>query len=136
MRSGPSRPSRSRAAARVMADGVALVHLAVSFFIPFGGLLVWAGVAPLWLHLPIAAWGVYVHAADRTCPLTPLEQGLRARAGVPSYSGGFVAQYLLPRRWRGRAAPEGQSCAAYNYTVAAGILLANVCIYALAFGAG
>ena len=131
---GPARPSRTRAAARVIADGVALVHLGVSIFIPFGGLLVWAGVAPLWLHLPIAAWGVYVHAADRTCPLTTLEQGLRTRAGVPNYSGGFVAQYLLPRRWRDRAAPAGASSAAYNYAVAAGILLVNVGIYALAFG--
>jgi uncharacterized protein DUF2784 len=134
--SSPPRPSPWRAAVRIMADGVALVHLGVSFFIPFGGLLVWAGLAPLWLHLPIAAWGVYVHAADGTCPLTPLEKGLRTRAGVPTYSGGFVAQYLLPRRWRARAEPGGRSCATYNYTVAAGILLANVGIYALAFGRG
>ena len=123
-----------RVATRILADGVALVHLTVSFFIVFGGLLVWAGLAPLWLHLPIAAWGVYVHAVNGTCPLTPLEQGLRARAGAPSYSGGFVAQYLLPRRLRDCAAPEGAATTAYNYTVAAGILLANVAIYALAFG--
>ena len=130
----PPRPRPARTAARVMADGVALVHLGISFFIPFGGLLVWARLAPLWLHLPIAAWGVYVHAADRTCPLTPLEQRLRTRAGVPSYSGGFVAQYLLPRRWRGRAAPAGAPSATFNYGVATGIVLANVCIYALAYG--
>ena len=125
-----------RIATRILADGVALVHLAVSFFIPFGGLLVWAGLAPIWLHLPVAAWGVYVHAVDGTCPLTPLEQGLRTRAGVPTYSGGFVAQYLLPRRWRDRATPAGASTAAYNYTIAAGILALNVGIYALAFGQG
>ena len=125
-----------RYASRALADGIALLHLAVSFFIPFGGLLVWAGLAPLWLHLPVAAWGVYVHAADRTCPLTPLEQGLRTRAGVPTYHGGFVAQYLLPRRWRDRAAPAGASTATYNYAVAAGILLVNAGIYALAFGRG
>ncbi len=120
-------------ATRVLADGVALVHLAVSAFIVLGGLLVWAGVAPLWLHLPVAVWGVYVHVADRTCPLTPLEQGLRARAGAPNYSGGFVEQYLLPRRWRARAEPGGHSSAAYNYAVASAIVLANVCIYGLAF---
>ena len=125
-----------RTATRVLADGVALVHFAVSAFIVLGGLLVWAGVAPLWLHLPVAAWGVYVHAAVRTCPLTPLEQGLRVRAGIPTYTGGFVQQYLLPRRWRGNSAPAGAPSAAYNYTVAGGILAANVVIYAIAFGMG
>ena len=123
-----------RFATRVLADGVALVHLVVSAFILLGGLLVWARLAPLWLHLPVAAWGVYVHATNGTCPLTPLEQGLRTRAGVPTYDGGFVAQYLLPRRWRDRAAPAGAATAAYNYAVAGGILLVNVGIYALAFG--
>jgi hypothetical protein len=120
--------SRARPAVLVLADGVALLHFGVSAFIVFGGLLVWAGLAPLWLHLPVAAWGIWVHAADRTCPLTPLEQRLRARAGAPSYSGGFVARYLLPRSWR-RADPRRR-----DRWVALGILAANVVIYGVTFG--
>ena len=119
---------RARITTRVLADGVALVHFGVSAFIVLGGRVVWAGVTPIWLHLPVAAWGVYVHAADRTCPLTPLEQGLRARAGAPSYSGGFVEQYLLPRRWRG-ADPRRR-----DRLVALAILAVNAIIYAAIFG--
>jgi len=30
------------------------------------------------------------------CPLTPLENWLRAHGGAAGYAGGFVEQYLLP----------------------------------------
>jgi len=31
-----------------------------------------------------------------TCPLTPLENALRTRAGLQGYEGGFVEHYVLP----------------------------------------
>ncbi|PYP08664.1 MAG: hypothetical protein DMD59_11520 [Gemmatimonadetes bacterium] len=30
------------------------------------------------------------------CPLTPLENGLRTRAGQAGYGGGFIEHYLVP----------------------------------------
>ena len=50
--------------------------------------------APL-LHLPAAAWGVYVELSGGLCPLTPLENRLRIAAGEAGYTGGFIEHYLL-----------------------------------------
>ena len=60
-----------------------------------GGLLVlrWPRVA--WVQLPAAVWGMVIEWAGWICPLTPLENSLRARGGAAGYVGGFVEHYLL-----------------------------------------
>jgi hypothetical protein len=65
-------------------------------FVVLGGLLVlrWRGV--IWVHLPCALWGAFVELTGRVCPLTPLENSLRAAAGEPGYTGDFVVRYILP----------------------------------------
>ena len=80
---------------RVAADAVLLLHLGFILFVLLGGLLVlrWRW-APL-LHLPAAAWGVYVELSGGLCPLTPLENRLRSAAGEAGYTGGFIEHYLL-----------------------------------------
>ena len=79
---------------RVLADAVLVLHLGFIVFVVVGGLLAlrfrWA---PL-LHLPAAAWGVFVEASGGVCPLTPLENTLRRSAGGSGYSGGFIEQYV------------------------------------------
>ena len=77
------------------ADAVLLLHLGFILFVLLGGLLVlrWRW-APL-LHLPAAAWGVYVELSGGLCPLTPLENRLRSAAGEAGYTGGFIEHYLL-----------------------------------------
>ncbi|HNV03361.1 MAG TPA: DUF2784 domain-containing protein [Vicinamibacterales bacterium] len=81
---------------RVLAAAVVLLHLAFVVFVVAGGLLVlrrrWAAA----VHLPAAAWGVFVEFSGRICPLTPLENRLRALGGGAAYSGDFVDQYLMP----------------------------------------
>jgi Protein of Unknown function (DUF2784) len=81
---------------RLLADAVVALHLAFILFVVGGGLLVarWRRLA--WLHLPALAWGVLVEWAGWICPLTPLENALRARAGLAGYAGGFVEEYLIP----------------------------------------
>ncbi|MBM3777604.1 MAG: DUF2784 domain-containing protein [Acidimicrobiia bacterium] len=81
---------------RALADGVLLLHLAFIAFVLAGGLLAlrWRRV-PL-VHLPAALWGVFVEASGGICPLTPLENLLRQRAGDAGYTGGFVEHYLVP----------------------------------------
>ena len=49
-----------------------------------------------WLHLPAAAWGVAIEFGGWVCPLTPLENRLRMRAGLAGYPGGFLEHYVLP----------------------------------------
>ena len=79
-----------------LADQVLIVHLAFVVFDLCGGLLVlkWRGVA--WLHLPAVTWGAFVEFSGWICPLTPLENWLRALGGVATYRSDFIAQYLLP----------------------------------------
>ena len=72
------------------------VHVVFVVFAAAGGLLVlrWPRVA--WLHVPAAAWAVFVELSGGSCPLTPLENELRERGGLQPYSGDFVANYVFP----------------------------------------
>jgi len=78
------------------ADLVLIVHLAFVVFVLGGGLLMlkWRWIA--WLHLPAALWGAVVEFTGEICPLTPLENWLRAQGGEIPSSSDFIAQYLLP----------------------------------------
>jgi hypothetical protein len=80
----------------MLADLIVVIHFAFVLFVVLGGLLVlrWRWVA--YLHLPAAIWGALIEFAGWICPLTPLENRLRAAAGSAPYQGGFVEHYLLP----------------------------------------
>ena len=80
----------------LLADLVLIVHLAFVVFVLCGGLLVlrWRWIA--WLHMPAIAWGAFVEFSGWICPLTPLENWLRAQAGQTGYRSDFVAYHLLP----------------------------------------
>lgn len=80
---------------RLAADAVLLLHLLFIVFVLGGGLLALQWRHMPWLHLPAAAWGVFIEASGGICPLTPLENRLRALAGQAGYAGGFVEHYLL-----------------------------------------
>src|SRR5262245_58367312 len=80
---------------RVAADVLVAIHLAFVIFVPFGALLAlkWHWVP--WLHLPAAAWGLFLEMTGRACPLTDLENALRVRGGESGYAGGFIDHYLV-----------------------------------------
>lgn len=78
-----------------LADAVVLLHLAYIVFVMLGGLLVLRWPRLAWLHLPAAAWGVAVEWSGWICPLTPLENTLRQRAGLQAYGGDFIQHYVL-----------------------------------------
>ncbi len=81
---------------RLLADAVLILHLAFIVFVVAGGWLAlrWAWMP--WLHLPAAVWGIVIELSGWICPLTPLENALRASGGEAGYAGGFIAEYLLP----------------------------------------
>ena len=81
---------------RVAADCVVVAHLAFVVFVVLGGLLVFRWPRAPWVHLPAAAWGVFIELGGGVCPLTPLENALRRLGGEAGYGGGFVEHYLLP----------------------------------------
>jgi len=80
---------------RLLADGVLVFHLLFVLFVLLGGLIVvrWPRVA--WLHLPAAAWGMWIEFSGSICPLTPLEQHWRQFGGQGGYEGGFIDHYVV-----------------------------------------
>jgi hypothetical protein len=80
----------------LLADLVVVIHFCFVLFVILGGLLVLRWPRLAYLHLPAAAWGVLIEFAGWVCPLTPLEQSLRLKAGEQGYSGSFIEHYVLP----------------------------------------
>lgn len=81
---------------RFLADVTVVAHLAFIAFVVFGGLFVLRQPRWAWLHLPAVLWVVWLEFTGAACPLTPLENSLRTRAGDAGYAGGFIDHYLIP----------------------------------------
>jgi hypothetical protein len=80
-----------------LADIVMLLHFGFILLVIFGGLLALRWQRFALVHLPAAVWALFLELKPGTlCPLTPLEQILRQRAGEPTYTGGFIGHYLGP----------------------------------------
>jgi hypothetical protein len=93
---------------RATADLVVAVHAAFVVFVVLGALLVahWPRLA--WVHLPAAAWGVFIEFRGWICPLTPLENYLRQRGGSSAYQGEFIEHYILPLLYPANLTPRVQ----------------------------
>jgi hypothetical protein len=96
-------------------------------FVVLGGLLVLRWPRLAYVHLPAAGWGVLIEFAGWVCPLTPLEQSLRLKAGEQGYSGSFVEHYVLPLLY--------PSALTRTIQVALGVIViaVNLCIYGYLF---
>src|SRR5215203_1076031 len=94
--SNSSCPRSDIMAYALLADLVVLLHLVFVLFVLAGGILAlrWPRLARL--HLPAAAWGAIVEISGSVCPLTPLENWLRTRAGNMAYETDFISHYGLP----------------------------------------
>ena len=112
---------------RLAAETVLLLHLAFIVFVIAGA----AGAARWpWLpiiHLPAAAWGVFVEITGRVCPLTTAENYLRLKAGELGYAESFVEHYLLAIIYPAGLTREIQ------FALAAMIVAINVALYAWLF---
>lgn len=80
----------------ILADIVLVLHFAFILFVVFGGLLALRRPRLIWLHVPVALWGMLIEFIGWTCPLTPLEKSLRRSGGEAGYEGGFVEHYIAP----------------------------------------
>lgn len=114
----------------LLADLVLVVHFIFVLFVALGGVLVlrWPRIA--WAHLPAAAWGIAIEFGGWVCPLTPLENGLRALAGESTYRGDFIARYLLPVIY-----PEGLTRET-QIALGTAALLGNAAIYVMVWRRG
>ena len=111
--------------ASIAADVVVVLHLVFIFFVAFGAALLWRWPALVWLHVPAMLWGVYAEWSGTVCPLTPLENRLRALAGEGGYGGGFVDHYLLPLIYPAALTREVQ------WAIGGAVVLVNAVLYVL-----
>ena len=81
---------------RALADLLVVAHFGFIVFVLLGGLLALRRGWLAWLHLPAAAWGIFIEVSGGFCPLTPLENQLRLLSGTAGYPGGFIEHYLMP----------------------------------------
>jgi hypothetical protein len=109
----------------LLADLVVVAHFAFIAFAALGGLLVLRWPRAAWLHLPAVAWGIGIELSGGICPLTPLENRLRAAAGETGYAGGFIEHILLPVIYPPDLGRETQ------LSLAAALALANAALYLL-----
>ena len=110
---------------RWLADLVVIVHALFVVFVLVGAFLALRWRWIVWLHVPAAVWGVLIEYGGWICPLTPLENSLRVRAGQSTYSGDFIQHYLL-----GALYPQGLTRAT-QFVLGSTALLVNVVAYTL-----
>jgi hypothetical protein len=110
---------------RLLANAVVVVHALFILFVVFGGFLAWRWRWVAAIHVPCAVWVVLLEFRGWICPLTPLENALRTRAGQAGYSGGFVEHYLLPAIYPSGLTPRVQMALGMF------VLVVNVLVYAV-----
>ncbi|MGQ0734532.1 MAG: DUF2784 domain-containing protein [Acidobacteriota bacterium] len=108
----------------VLAAFVVLLHLAFVIFVVAGGLCLLRWPRAAWAHVPVLVWGVWIEWSGGVCPLTPLENALRARAGLAAYDGDFIARWIFPLLYPAGLTREAQ----WAFGLAAVVI--NVIVYA------
>jgi hypothetical protein len=78
----------------LLAGAVAVIHGAAVLFMLTGSLLALRWPRLLWPHLVVTLFILAIYVSGSDCPVTDLELWLRAHAGAPGYSGGFIGHYL------------------------------------------
>jgi hypothetical protein len=112
---------------RWLADGLVTVHAAFVAFVVLGSPAVIRWPRMAWIHIPAAIWGVLIEFTGWICPLTPLENAWRMRAGEAGYSGGFVEHDLLHVLY-----PPALT-RSIQWALGAAVLVLNVLAYAVAY---
>ncbi|WP_405243477.1 DUF2784 domain-containing protein [Lentisalinibacter salinarum] len=110
-------------AANLAADAVLLLHAAFIVFVVAGGLIALRWPLAAAVHLPCAVWGAAIEFTGGVCPLTPLEQRLRAAAGEAGYSGGFIEHYVVPLIYPAGLTPTVQ------LVLGSAVILVNLAVY-------
>lgn len=112
---------------RMIARGIAGVHITYTLFVVAGSLLVlkWPGL--IWTHLAAVVWAVATMTFDLGCPLTPWEKQSWLRGGRVPYEEGFLQHHIL------RSLFDPVNTRRNHVMLGAGALVLNVFVYALIF---
>ncbi len=80
---------------RVLADLIAVTHVAFIAYVVAGGFLAWRWPRTIGVHLLAASWGFGTILIGFDCPLTYAENWARRQAGVAQLpEAGFIDHYL------------------------------------------
>ena len=109
----------------LLADLILILHATFILFVVFGAVLVFWRRGIAWVHIPCALWGILIELRGWICPLTYLENDLRAAAGAGGYSGGFIDHYLMPLVY-----PAGLTSST-QFILGLAVLFFNAIIYTL-----
>ena len=112
---------------RWLAEATVAFHFAFIVFVVLGGLLAVRSVRWAWLHVPAVVWVAWLELTGAICPLTPLENAYRARAGEAGYAGGFIDHYLVPVIYPAGLTPQIQMA------LGIAVVALNVIVYAWAW---
>ena len=112
---------------RILADAVVLLHFTFVIFVVLGGFLLQRWPRLVYIHVPVAVWGVLIEFAGWICPLTPLENHFRRLGGEAGYEGGFIDHYIIPILYPGALTRTLQ------YVLGSIALLINILAYFLYF---
>ncbi len=110
---------------RLLADAVVAFHGLFIVFVILGSFLAWRWRFVAVVHIPCALWGMLIEYRGWICPLTPLENSLRMRAGQAGYGGGFIEHYLVPAMYPSGLTPRIQAA------LGTAVLVINVFAYAV-----
>ena len=110
---------------RLLADAVVAFHGLFIVFVILGGFLAWRWRFVAVVHIPCALWGMLIEYRGWICPLTPLENSLRMRAGQAGSGGGFIEHYLVPAMYPSGLTPRVQAA------LGTAVLVINVFAYAV-----
>jgi hypothetical protein len=80
----------------LLSNLIVIVHLLFIIFVCLGALLALKWRKIVWIHIPLAIWGIVVEYLDIVCPLTPLENYFRQLGGSGTYNTDFIDRYILP----------------------------------------
>jgi hypothetical protein len=105
------------------ADLVVIAHIVFVVYAVAGAVLVLRWPWTAFLHIPVVIWAVYIEISGGICPLTPLENDLRALAGEHGYAGSFVENYLLPVLY------PAELTRSLQFVLGGVVTVVNVCAY-------
>jgi glucan phosphoethanolaminetransferase (alkaline phosphatase superfamily) len=109
---------------RALTEITVIAHLLFILFVIGGGFLARRRRWLMLVHLIALAWAVYAEISPGiVCPLTALENFFAQHAGLATYKGDFVTQYLVPVIYQ-----EGLATG-WQYVLVAIVLGINIAAY-------
>jgi hypothetical protein len=109
-----------------LATLIVCTHACFIVLVVAGGLVVLRRPWFAWVHVPAAVWGAWIELSGGICPLTPLENTLRARAGAEGYAGDFLDHYVVSLIYPAGLTREMQ------LALGAAVIILNIVVYAIA----